>query len=966
MTQTISPTPEAKIVEGSDGLLLEIDGHIVPNYDATFSPFEEGDVVSGRVVRIDNDEVLVDIGYKSEGVIPSNELSIRKNVDPHDEVELGEEVDALVLTKEDQDGRLIVSKKRARFEKAWRNIEAAAESGQPVTGTVIEVVKGGLIVDLGVRGFLPASLVDIRRVPNLDEYMGQPIECKVIELNRSRNNVVLSRRAVLEEERKEQRQEILDRLQPGLVVEGVISNIVDFGAFVDLNGIDGLIHISELSWSHVNHPSEILNIGDTVQVKVLDIDRDRQRISLGLKQTQEDPWQRVVDTYNVGDELEGTVTKVVTFGAFVEILDGVEGLVHISELAAHHVENPREVVQPGDVVRVKILEIDSERRRLSLSIKRVEGQVLPSEVRAREAGLPAPGEAAAAGAGAGDLDDVADLGLSEDVFAGEGDPDAAVADDDAGRRRPRSRTATPPWTVDEADAAVEESGRCRSRPPGERRAATPRPRPRLAAAEADEAPEAEAARGRRRGPGRRGPAAEAARLRRRTTRADGRGRIPSSTLHPAAAPTTVRPPAFRVPFVGLTGGLGSGKSTALRGARRASARRRSPPTRSCTSSTRSDAVRDAVVRALGRGGRARRRRRPRRDRPPRLRRRPPSASGSRGCCGRWSASGSGRSAPSRRPPTRRRRPRWWRRRCSSRPGWTASTTRRSRSSPTRTCARARAAARGHEAVDERAARQLSQDEKAQRATFVVHNDGTEADLEAALSAVLGEADDSAMSTRTATSHAPRRRRRRARRRSPAPRRSCAAAACWRSSPRPALALVAVLALQPLFHHAVKEIALPLRHEDIIRQQAHDKGLDPALIAGVIYAESHFIDGRTSSAGAAGPDAADAGDRAVHRAASPAARAFRVSDLGTPQVNIAYGAFYLRVPDAALRRRRAAGAGGLQRGRGQRRQVGRRGARQEQDLDDRRRSRSARRAATCTKVLDARKQYRATYRHELGL
>ena len=174
--------------------------------------------------------------------------------------------------------------------------------------------------------------------------MGTKIECKVIELNRSRNNVVLSRRAVLEEERKEQRQEILDRLQPGLIVEGQISNIVDFGAFVDLNGIDGLIHISELSWSHVNHPSEILKIGDTVQVKVLDIDRDRQRISLGLKQTQEDPWQRVVDTYNVGDELEGTVTKVVTFGAFVEILDGVEGLVHISELANHHVENPREVV----------------------------------------------------------------------------------------------------------------------------------------------------------------------------------------------------------------------------------------------------------------------------------------------------------------------------------------------------------------------------------------------------------------------------------------------------------------------------------------------------------------------------------------------------------------------------------------------------------------------------------------------
>jgi small subunit ribosomal protein S1 len=374
---TVIENPTAKIVDGSDGLLLEVDGQIVPNYDATMRPFEEGEVVTGLVVRIDHDEVLVDIGYKSEGVIPANELSIRKAVDPHDEVTLGEEVDALVLTKEDQDGRLIMSKKRARFEKAWRRIEAAAESGEPVEGTVIEVVKGGLIIDLGVRGFLPASLVDIRRVPNLDEYMGTQIECKVIELNRSRNNVVLSRRAVLEEERKEVRQQILDRLVPGLVVEGQISNIVDFGAFVDLDGIDGLIHISELSWSHVNHPSEVLEIGDTVKVKVLDIDRERQRISLGLKQTQEDPWQRIVNTYNIGDELEGTVTKVVTFGAFVEILDGVEGLVHISELAAHHVENPREIVQPGDELRVKILEIDSERRRLSLSAKRVEGQVLP-------------------------------------------------------------------------------------------------------------------------------------------------------------------------------------------------------------------------------------------------------------------------------------------------------------------------------------------------------------------------------------------------------------------------------------------------------------------------------------------------------------------------------------------------------------------------------------------------------------
>src|SRR3989441_9845832 len=353
------------------------DGELIPDYESTFPEINEGQVVHGTVVRVDKDEVLVDIGYKSEGVIPTAELSIRRSVNPADEVAVGEEIDALVLTKEDAEGRLILSKKRARFELAWKRIEAAAESGEPVNGKVIEVVKGGLILDLGVRGFLPASLVDIRRVPNLDEYMGTKIETKVIELNRSRNNVVLSRRAVLEEERKEVRQQILDRLQPGMVVEGAISNIVDFGAFVDLDGIDGLIHISELSWSHVNHPSEILSIGDVVPVKVLDIDRERQRISLGLKQTQEDPWQRVVDTYSLGDELEGKVTKVVSFGASVEILDGVEGLVHISELAQHHVESPREIVHPSDEIRVKILEIDSERRRLSLSAKRVEDQVLP-------------------------------------------------------------------------------------------------------------------------------------------------------------------------------------------------------------------------------------------------------------------------------------------------------------------------------------------------------------------------------------------------------------------------------------------------------------------------------------------------------------------------------------------------------------------------------------------------------------
>jgi small subunit ribosomal protein S1 len=445
--QTLMEKPDARVVDGSNGLLLEIDGQIVPNYDATFQPIEEGQVVTGHVVRIDQDEVLVDIGYKSEGVIAANELSIRKSVDPKDEVHLGEEVDAIVLIKEDQDGRLMMSKKRARFEKAWRRIETAAESGEPVEGTVIEVVKGGLIIDLGVRGFLPASLVDIRRVPNLDEYMGTKIESKVIELNRSRNNVVLSRRAVLEEERKEVRQQILDRLQPGLVVEGQISNIVDFGAFVDLDGIDGLIHISELSWSHVNHPSEILTIGDTVKVKVLDIDRDRQRISLGLKQTQEDPWQRIVDTYNVNDELAGKVTKVVTFGAFVEILDGVEGLVHISELAPHHVESPREVVHPGDEIRVKILEIDSERRRLSLSAKRVEDQILP---------LSRPGDAEATEAAAEEetveqAEEITAESAVAEVAAPEAELEAAEAA--PAEQAPEAEVAQAPAETEAAEAA---------------------------------------------------------------------------------------------------------------------------------------------------------------------------------------------------------------------------------------------------------------------------------------------------------------------------------------------------------------------------------------------------------------------------------------------------------------------------------------------------------------------------------
>ena len=347
----------------------EENGEVVPIDASVLIDFKDGDIVEGDVVRIDKDEVLVDIGYKSEGLIPSNELSIRKGADPHDIVELGQHVEALVLQKEDQDGRLILSAKRAAFEKAWNRVQESYEDQRTVQGPVIEVVKGGLIVDIGLRGFLPASLVDIRRVRNLEAFLGDKLECKVIELNRSRNNVVLSRRAVLEEERKEERDRILTSLQEGDVVEGTVSNLVDFGAFVDLEGIDGLIHISELSWNHVDHPSEVVEVGEKVKVKVLEVDRERERISLGLKQTRKDPWQEIVERVSVGEQIPGRVTKLVSFGAFVEVSEGVEGLIHISELAEHHVETPDEIVRSGDEVDARIIDVDARRRRLSLSLR---------------------------------------------------------------------------------------------------------------------------------------------------------------------------------------------------------------------------------------------------------------------------------------------------------------------------------------------------------------------------------------------------------------------------------------------------------------------------------------------------------------------------------------------------------------------------------------------------------------------
>ncbi|MBS5944240.1 30S ribosomal protein S1 [Varibaculum cambriense] len=346
--------------------------------DKTIKYFGDGDIVTGTVVRVDRDEVLLDIGYKTEGVILSRELSIKHDVSPEDVVQVGDEIEALVLQKEDKEGRLLLSKKRAQYERAWGDVQKVKEADGVVTGTVIEVVKGGLILDIGLRGFLPASLVEMRRVRDLAPYIGRELEAKIIELDENRNNVVLSRRAWLEQTQAEVRTQFLDTLQKGQIRSGVVSSIVNFGAFVDLGGVDGLVHVSELSWKHIDHPSEVVEVGQEVSVEVLDVDMDRERVSLSLKATQEDPWQTFARTHAIGQVVPGKVTKLVPFGAFVRVEDGIEGLVHISELAQRHVEVPEQVVKVGEEVFVKVIDIDLDRRRISLSLKQANEGVDPN------------------------------------------------------------------------------------------------------------------------------------------------------------------------------------------------------------------------------------------------------------------------------------------------------------------------------------------------------------------------------------------------------------------------------------------------------------------------------------------------------------------------------------------------------------------------------------------------------------
>ena len=350
-------------------LTVNEKGEIVPNYEMTIVSLEEGDIVKGTVVKVNKDEVLVDVGYKSEGVIPPRELSVRYDLEPHEIINVNDEIEVLVLQKEDQDGRLILSKKRAETQRALEKIEEAYREDKLIKGVVIDLVKGGLIVDIGMRAFLPGSLIDLKKVTDFNAYLNKEVTCKVINIDRQKNNVIISRKAYLEIKRKKLRDNFIKSVKVGQVKKGVISNILDFGAFVDLGGVDGLIHISELSWGHVNHPSEIVKIGDEVEVVILEVDKEKKRVALGLKQTQIDPWMELTKKYAIGDVVDGKVIKIVPFGAFVQIEEGIEGLVHISEIAVYSVEKPEEVVNVDDTVRVKIIDVDFDKRRIGLSIR---------------------------------------------------------------------------------------------------------------------------------------------------------------------------------------------------------------------------------------------------------------------------------------------------------------------------------------------------------------------------------------------------------------------------------------------------------------------------------------------------------------------------------------------------------------------------------------------------------------------
>jgi small subunit ribosomal protein S1 len=332
----------------------------------------EGALLDVTVLRVDAEVVVVGIGDGAEALIPARELTVQRDVDPTTVVAAGDTFAAVVVGKDDESGRLVLSKKRADHERVWSRIEQLKDGQEPVRGTVVEVVKGGLILDIGLRGFLPASQVEMRRVRDLRPYLGRELDVRVIEMDRGRGNVVLSRRAFLEQTKTQSRADVLRALQKGQIRRGVVSSIVNFGAFVDLGGVDGLVHVSELSWKHVNHPSEVVQVGQEIAVEVIEVDQSRERVSLSHRSTLEDPWHVFAREHAIGQIIPGTVTKLVPFGAFVRLDDGIEGLVHISELADRHVEQAEQAVRAGQHVFVKVLDIDLRRRRISLSVKQAD------------------------------------------------------------------------------------------------------------------------------------------------------------------------------------------------------------------------------------------------------------------------------------------------------------------------------------------------------------------------------------------------------------------------------------------------------------------------------------------------------------------------------------------------------------------------------------------------------------------
>ena len=336
----------------------------------TASNVQEGEVVNGAVVSITGDFVTVDIGYKMEGLVPLDEF---KSAEGEVSVKPGDHVVVYLERMENEQGVMILSRNKAEIIKAWDSIAEACERDEVISGTVIKKVKGGLEVDIGVKAFLPGSQIDIRPVRNLDKYLGKKLNFKVIKFNKKRGNIVLSRKALLLKEREKLREETLEQLQEGMVVQGVVKNITDYGAFIDLGGMDGLLHITDMSWGRIKHPSELFQVGDEVTVKVLKYDKEKERVSLGLKQVQENPWDKVPEKYHVGDRVKGKVVSIKDYGAFVELEDGVEGLIHVSEMSwTNKVKHPSKVLEPGTAVECQVLDIDTKNRRISLGLKQLE------------------------------------------------------------------------------------------------------------------------------------------------------------------------------------------------------------------------------------------------------------------------------------------------------------------------------------------------------------------------------------------------------------------------------------------------------------------------------------------------------------------------------------------------------------------------------------------------------------------